>query len=152
MKIIRKKKRIRITEAQLRHIIRELLKQELMRLAHAKEVESIIRVVNVKGTSDDEHPENTITWKEYWEKETGVKLEDVLPKKDGKYLCPGHEHHDKDDGYVEPEKICGCHVKKVNSKGRVIDKTMYITPMCSGCNQRKDIFKIGERALVKRYK
>lgn len=109
-----------------------------------------VKIVNATGTYKD-HADNNIPWREFWEKKTGVKLEDVLPEKDGKYLCPGHEHHDKDDGYVEPEKICGCHVNKTDAKGNIVDKTMYITPMCSGCNKRiNDIFKIGKRALAKR--
>ncbi len=109
-----------------------------------------VRIVNAEDTADD-HPDNNSSWREYWEEETGVKLEDILPEKNGKFLCPGHEHHKEDDGYVDPEKICGCHVQKVNAKGEVIDKNLYITPMCSGCNKRiNDIFKVGRKALVKR--
>ena len=72
-------------------------------------------------------------------------------QKNGKFLCPGYEHHDKGDGYVDPDKICGCHVQKADEKGNVIDKTIYITPMCSGCNNRiNDVFKVGQKALRKR--
>ncbi len=81
-----------------------------------------------------------------------VKLEDILKEKDGKFLCPGYEHHDKDDGYVKADKICGCHVQRADAQGNVIDDTMYITPMCSSCNQRNDVFQIGKKAIVKRYR
>ncbi len=111
--------------------------------------EENVKIINADGTSGDE-PNNSKSWKEYWEKEKGVKLEDILPEKNGKFLCPGHEHHEEDDGYVEPEKICGCHVQKVDADGNIIDDTMYITPMCSGCNKRNDAFKVGKKALVKR--
>ena len=127
----------------------EAAKEEV---AQALQAESGVKIVNAEGTTDD-HPENTTTWKEIWEEETGVSLEEILDEKDGKFLCPGHEHHKKgDDGYVEAKDICGCHVQKADANGNIIDDTMYITPMCKGCNQRNDVFKVGDRALVNRYK
>lgn len=113
-----------------------------------KKLNESVRIINVAGTSKNK-PDNTKSWKEYWEKETGVKLEDVLPQKNGKFLCPAHNHHQNDDGYVPAAQMCGCHVKKVNAQGAIIDNTMYITPMCSGCNKRNDVFKVGRKALVK---
>lgn len=112
-----------------------------------------VKIVNADGTSGD-HTDNDTPWRDFWEKETGVKLEEILDEKGGKFLCPGYEHHKNgSDKYVEPEKICGCHVQKADAKGNIIDETMYITPMCSGCNKRtNDIFKVGKAALVKRYK
>lgn len=108
-----------------------------------------VRIVNAEGTTDDEHPDNTTTWKEYWEKRTGVELDKLLPKKGDKYLCPTHSHHEKgDDGYVEAREICGCHVHIVDANGRVDKKKMFIAPMCSGCNQRNEIFKLPKEALV----
>ena len=109
-----------------------------------------VRIVNAEDTSEDK-PDNNTSWREYWEEKTGKKLEDLLPEKNGKFLCPGYEHHKEDDGYVDPEKICGCHVQKVNAQGEIVDDAMYITPMCSGCNKRiNDVFKVGRKALVKR--
>lgn len=107
-----------------------------------------VQIVNAVGTSDDEHPDNVTTWKEYWEKRTGKNLDEILPKKGEKYLCPTHSHHKNgDDGYVPARQICGCHVQIV--KGRKIDRhKMYIVPMCSGCNKRKDIFKLHKMVLV----
>ena len=87
-----------------------------MRLTRTRNAESTIRIVNADGTKDD-HPENTTMWKAYWEQEMCVKFEDILKEKDGKFLCPGYEHHDKDDGYVKADKICGCHVQRADAQG-----------------------------------
>ena len=108
-----------------------------------------VKIINAEGTSDDEHLDNTTTWKEYWEKRTGMALKDILPQKGNKYQCPTHSHHEEgDDGYVEEGEICGCHVQIVDANGEVDDTKMFIAPMCSGCNQRKDIFRLPKKALV----
>lgn len=140
-----------MTEAQVRYIIRALIKEEREKLRQALLQEEGVRIVNAVGTSGD-HIDNKTPWRAFWEKKTGKKLEDLLPQKNGKFLCPGHTHHTNDDGYVDEKDICGCHVKKSDANGKIIDNTMYITPMCKGCNKRNDVFKVGDRALVKRYK
>lgn len=119
-------------------------------MEHALLDEENVRIVNAEDTSDDK-PEDNPSWRDYWEEKTGKKLEDLLPEKNGKFLCPGYEHHKNDNGYVEAKDICGCHVQKVDANGNIIDDTMYIIPMCKGCNKRiNDVFKVGKKALVKR--
>jgi len=109
---------------------------------------SCVRVINAEDTAD-EKPDNETSWREYWENRTGKNLDDLLKKKGKKYLCPCYKHHDKDDGYVEMKDICGCHVQEATENGDIKNKTMYIVPMCRGCNKRNDTFRIPSKYLVK---
>lgn len=107
------------------------------------------KIINANDTSED-HPDNETSWREYWENKTGKKLDELLREKDGKYRCPCYKYHEEgDDGYVDMEDICGCHVQEFNENGIVRSSTMYIVPMCRGCNKRKDILKIQKNLLLK---
>ena len=110
---------------------------------------SYVKVVNAEGTGD-ERPDNETSWRKYWENRTGKDLDSLLKKKGNRYQCPCHNHHDKgDDGYVEMEDICGCHVQEVKENGELKNQDMYIVPMCKGCNKRNDIFKIPREFIIK---
>ena len=109
---------------------------------------SSVRVVNAEGTGG-EKPDNETSWRKYWEDRTGKNLDDLLPSRKGKYQCPCHDHHEKgDDGYVEMNDICGCHMQKVTKEGKQISTKMFIAPMCRGCNKRKDIFDMPKKFLI----
>jgi hypothetical protein len=110
---------------------------------------SYVKVVNAEGTGD-EKTDNGIPWRNYWEDCTGKNLDTLLRKEGNKYLCPCHNYHDQgDDGYVEMEDICGCHVQQVKENGDLKDNHMYIVPMCRGCNKRNKTFRIPKYLILK---
>lgn len=143
---------LHLSEAQIESLASKIASAIVKGLREHAEEElnsKSVQIINAEGTSDDEHPENTTTWKDYWEKKTGKQLDEILPKKGNKYRCPTYTHHKEgDDGYVSARQICGCHVQIVGGDKKQERNRMYITPMCSGCNQRKDIFKLPINALV----
>ena len=108
-----------------------------------------IKIVNVEDT-EDEHPDNETSWREYWETHTGGDLDKLLYKKGNKYRCPCYKYHEKGDKiFVGMKDICGCHVHECKENGVEIKDRMYIVPMCRGCNKRKNIFSISRKLLLK---
>lgn len=65
---------------QLKDYLSKNIKNENNNLQHALLQEYDVRIVNAEDTQDD-HPENTTTWKAFWEEETGKKIEELLPEK-----------------------------------------------------------------------
>ena len=94
-----------------------------------------VLVKNALNTADLQPPYPYDTWIEYWEYKSGNRLNPF-----NLYECPA----------VGCKKTCyradldGCHVQKVFDK----TNTMYIIPLCSGCNHRTDSFLVDENLLV----
>jgi hypothetical protein len=77
-------------------------------------------VKNVVGSSRFSKPAGYSSWLEYWEDKTGQTA-----------------------NYCSADNCCGtdlvgAHVQKAYSD----DKSWYIVPLCSSCNQRTDIFNV----------
>lgn len=78
-------------------------------------------VKNAKGTSRWTKPSTgESTWLEYWENQTGTKAT----------RCGATDCH-------STSNLVGAHVQLVNGGNE-----LYITPLCSGCNQRTDYFYV----------
>ncbi len=78
------------------------------------------RIKNVVGSSRFPAPSGYESWLDYWEKKTGIK----------KSICGASG--------CSNTVLVGAHVQKVNSA----DKSWYITPLCTKCNQRTDEFDV----------
>ena len=91
-------------------------------------------VKNAPNTSHLNPPCPYGTWIEYWEDMSGIEIAE-----NESYNCPA-----KCGNAVTREEFDGCHVQKVFDK----TQTMYIIPLCSGCNHRKDSFFVDENLLV----
>lgn len=78
------------------------------------------KVKNVIGSSRFSAPTGYSSWLEYWEKQTGKSTT----------ICGASGCSNKN--------LVGAHVIKANST----DKSYYITPLCSSCNQRDDEFDV----------
>lgn len=76
-------------------------------------------IKNANGTSRRSKPStNEKTWLEFWEHETGKKAT----------RCGAADNH-------STGTLVGAHVKKVFG-----GDDLYVTPLCSRCNQRSDNF------------
>lgn len=84
-------------------------------------------VKNVNGSSRFSEPKGYTSWLEYWETQTGLKASECFAKD-----CYSRNY------------LVGAHVQKVFS----YDKTWYIIPLCSSCNQRTDYFEVLDSWLV----
>ena len=110
---------------------------------------TFVKIVNAEDTQD-QHPDNDISWREYWEAQTGYDLDEYLYKRGNKYRCPCYKYHKKGEKrYVDMKDICGCHVHLCKETGARINQDMYIVPMCRGCNKRKGVFSLPSRLLYK---
>ena len=78
------------------------------------------RVKNVNGSGRYLPPYGYASWLDYWEKQTGKKLNVC-----GASGCNG----------TDP---VGAHVQKANS----YDNRWYVTPLCKTCNNRTDEFDV----------
>ena len=94
-----------------------------------------VLVKNVPGTADLQPPYPHNTWIEYWEEKSGTRL-DVFQK----YECPAEGCKN----VCTRAELDGCHVQKVVHN----TNTIYIVPLCSGCNHRTDYFYVDENLLV----
>lgn len=77
-------------------------------------------VKNVSGSSRFPKPTRHSSWLAYWEEKAGYKA----------LFCTA-------SGCIKTNLV-GAHVQKVNSS----DKSWYIVPLCTGCNQRTDDFEV----------
>ena len=78
------------------------------------------RVINVNGSGRYTKPSGYSSWLEYWKAQTGQN-----PSYCSAAGCFRHD-------------LVGAHVQKAYSS----DKTWYIVPLCSSCNQRTDAFDV----------
>lgn len=83
-------------------------------------------VENANGTSRWSAPKGYTSWLEYWK---AYKGDVTYCKADG---CLGKD-------------LVGAHVRKAYS---LTDQHLYIVPLCKSCNQRTDIFKVPDDALL----
>ena len=91
-----------------------------------------VLITNANNTSDLRPPFPYDTWLEYWESKKGKLKVNVI------YRCPtdcGNRGLRSD--------FDGCHVQKVNDPSG----KMYIIPLCSACNHRKDVFGVNDDLL-----
>ena len=89
-------------------------------------------VKNVNGSSRYAHPSNCKSWLNYWEKAYEV----LNPQKS--YNCPACGQ------LVFCNELVGAHVRKANST----DNSMYIAPICRGCNNKTDSFDIDVKYML----
>lgn len=87
----------------------------------------MIKVKNLRGTSDSPVPSGYSSWLDYWEKKTGRYYPD----------CAVNGHYHKAD--------VGAHVQKADST----DNRWYIVPVCYAINNRRgESFYVSEYDLV----
>lgn len=81
------------------------------------------RVKNVNGTSRFGCPAGYSSWLEYWESKSGIIAS----------RCSATDCH-------QPGRnnLVGAHVIKVDGS----DRSIYIVPLCRGCNTRTDVFYV----------
>lgn len=95
-----------------------------------------MKIENVNGSSrvSGNPPSPYTSWLGYWESNAGFTLEfNTL------YNCPacGNAYYKKD--------FDGCHVQKANS---IIDRSWYIVPLCSSCNQSTSVLDVGSQVKL----
>lgn len=83
-------------------------------------------VENANGTSRWSKPYSYSSWLAYWEAYKGKAN-----------CCQATDCSYKGD-------LVGAHVRKAYSS----DQRLYIVPLCSACNQRKDVFAVPDDALL----
>lgn len=83
------------------------------------------RVRNINGTAGLNPPYGFSSWKDYWEHRTGKKA----------FCCGAYGCGERDD-------LVGAHVKICGSVG------IYITPLCKGCNNKRDEWFLVSTDLV----
>lgn len=84
-----------------------------------------IKVKNVNGSSRWDAPEGYASWIDYWCKHKGLIIDCCATD------CNG-------------EAEVGAHVVKAEGD----DKSVYIVPLCKGCNKRTDEFMVHENLLL----
>lgn len=77
-------------------------------------------VKNVVGSSRFPKPNGYSSWLEYWKEQTGQNA----------FICSADSCLGTD--------LVGAHVQKAYGS----DKSWYIVPLCSSCNQRTDTFNV----------
>lgn len=91
-----------------------------------------ILVRNSDNTSSLRPPFPYDSWLEYWES----KMEKI----NDEYFFPCFAC----GVWVSRSELDGCHVQKVDGPSG----KMYIIPLCSACNHRKDVFWVNDDLLV----
>ena len=113
-----------------------------------------VPVFNAKDTESDPKEYGYDSWREYWEAKGGDRndksLHPIVAKIAGSedsemketYRCPmcGRRFHW--DGEI-PDCFDGCHMQIEGDE----DETLYITPLCHGCNHKDGIVKVPRRML-----
>lgn len=113
-----------------------------------------VRIYNAENTTSDTNEYGYNSWREYWEKKGGDRNDSSLCPmktkiKEGKkaefkmrYRCPMCKKTFLWDGEI-PDCFDGCHVQIEGDK----DETLYITPLCHGCNHAVGTVVVPRRML-----
>lgn len=89
-------------------------------------------LMRVENIETDKIPTKHATWLEWWEKQAEESADECFAND-----CPEHG-----------KATVGAVVKKCNMyTGSVVDKKIFVAPLCEACSKREDTFYVEEYAI-----